>query len=63
MKVQILPWLVWLNGLSTRLQTERLLVQFPVKAHAWVADQVPSCRRAEATDQCMSGHIDVCLTH
>ena len=29
--------LVWLSGLSTSLQTERLLVQFPVKAHAWAA--------------------------
>ena len=36
------PWLVWLSGLSTGLQTEGLLVQFPARAHAWVAVQVPS---------------------
>ena len=34
-------WLVWLSGLSAILQTERLLVRFPVRAHAWVAGQVP----------------------
>ena len=36
------PWLVWLSGLSTGLQTKGLLVRFPVRAHAWVAGQVPS---------------------
>ena len=45
--------LVWLSGLSTRLQTERLLVQFPVRAHAWVAGQIP-----------ISGYVrGVSLTH
>ena len=34
--------LVWLSGLSTGLQTKRSLVQFPVRAHAWVAGKVPS---------------------
>ena len=38
----ILPWLVWLSGLSANLQTERLRVRFLVRAHAWVAGQVPS---------------------
>ena len=28
------PWLVWLSGLSTSLQTKRSPVQFPVRAHA-----------------------------
>ena len=37
-----LHWLVWLSGLSVRLQTERLLVRFLVRAHAWVVGQVPS---------------------
>ena len=37
-----LPWLVWLSGLSASLRTQGLLVQFPVREHAWVADQVPS---------------------
>ena len=33
---------VWLSGLSSGLQTKGSLVQFLVRAHAWVADQVPS---------------------
>ena len=37
-------WLVWLSGLSD-LQTERSLVQLPVRAHAWVAGLVPSWGR------------------
>ena len=37
-----LPWLVWLSGLSAGLQTKGSLVQFPVRARAWVAGQVPS---------------------
>ena len=32
-----LPWLVCLCGLSTGLRTKGSLVQFPVRAHAWVA--------------------------
>ena len=45
------PWLVWLSGLSASLQTEGLLVGFPVRAHAWVAGQVPSwgCERGNHT--------------
>ena len=35
------PWLVWFSGLSTSLWIWRLLVRFPVRAHAWVAGQVP----------------------
>ena len=38
----MVPWLGWLSGLSARLQTKKLLVQFPVLAHAWLAGQVPS---------------------
>ena len=47
----ILPWLVWLNGLSASLRSRGLLVQFPVRAHAWVAGQVPSrgCVRGNHT--------------
>ena len=37
-----LPWLMWLSGLSASLQTKGLLVQFPIKTHAWVAGQGPS---------------------
>ena len=36
------PRLVWLSGLSTGLQTKRSQVWFPVRAHAWVASQVPN---------------------
>ena len=36
------PWLVWLSGFSVGLQTKGLPVWFPVRAHAWVAGQVPN---------------------
>ena len=35
------PWLVWLSGLSAELQSKWLPVQFPARAHTWVAGQVP----------------------
>ena len=38
---KFLPWLMCLSGLNTSLRTKRLLVQFPVRAHAWVVGQVP----------------------
>ena len=37
-----MPWPVWHIGLSDSLQTKELPVRFPVRAHAWVAGQVPS---------------------
>ena len=40
--LHFLPWLVWLSGLSTSLQTKGWLVRFPVRAYAWVVSQVPS---------------------
>ena len=43
---------MWLSGLSTGLRTERLPVQFPVRAHDWVAGQVP--RWGRATVRCFS---------
>ena len=45
------PWLVWLSGLTVGLQTKGSLVRFPVRAHAWVAGQVPSrgCMRGNHT--------------
>ena len=33
-KMYILPWLVWLSGLSAGLQTRGLPVRFPVRAYA-----------------------------
>ena len=50
------PWLVWLSGLRASLQTKGSLVQFPVRAHAWVAGQVPSDGAHERQP-----HIDVSL--
>ena len=44
--VMFLAWLLWLSGLSAGLWTKRLLVWFPVRAHAWVVGQVPSWGRA-----------------
>ena len=38
-KVSQRPWLVWLCGLSASLQTERLPVQFSVRACATQADR------------------------
>ena len=45
------PWLVWLSGLSASLRIKGSLVQFPSRAHAWVASQVPSrgCMRGNHT--------------
>ena len=43
--------LVWLSGLSASLQTKVLPVRFPVRAHDWVAGQVPrrGCVRSNHT--------------
>ena len=43
------PWLVWLSGLSASLQIKGSLVRFPVRAHAWVAGQVPTRVAQEGT--------------
>ena len=45
---------MWLNDLSAGLWTERSLVQSPVRAHAWVAGQVPSgvVHERQATHWC-----------
>ena len=32
--------LEWLSGLSASLRTKGSLVQFPIRAHAWVSGQV-----------------------
>ena len=49
------PWLVWLSGLSAGLRTKGSLVQSPVRAHAWVASQVPS-DPPMATTHCERGN-------
>ena len=43
------PWLVWLSGLNVCLLTERSLVRFPVRAHAWLTSQVPHWGRARSS--------------
>ena len=54
-KVNNMPWLVRLSGFSAGLRTESLLVHFPVRAHAWVAGQVPRWGSVwEATNRCFS---------
>ena len=58
---EFLPWLVWLSGLSTSLQTERPLVQCPVRAHASVVSQVPSWGCARGNQSMFLSHIDVSL--
>ena len=60
-----MPWLVQLSGLSAGLRTKRVLVWFPVRAHAWVAGQVPSwgCARGNHTLMFLSHiwYIDVSI--
>ena len=46
-------WLMWLNGLSPGLRTKGLLFRFPVRAHAWVAGQVPSRGRVKGNHTLM----------
>ena len=46
-----IPWLVWLCGLSTSLQTKGLPVRFLVRA--WVAGQVPSWECASSNHTLM----------
>ena len=45
--------LVWLSGLSTGLRSRGSLVQFPVRAHAWVAGPVPSRGRMRGSHTLM----------
>ena len=40
-EVKIGPDWEWLSGLGILMQTKRLLVQFLVRAYAWVVGQVP----------------------
>ena len=46
-------WLVWLSGLSAGMHTKGSWVQFPVRAHAWVAGQVPSMGHARGNHTLM----------
>ena len=54
-------WLVWLSGLSACLQTKGSLVQFLVRAQAWVVGQVPSrgCMRSNYTLMFLSRYFSI----
>ena len=60
-KVVLLPWFLWFGGLSAGLGTERSLVQFSVRAHAWVSGQVPVWKCARGSQLMFLSHIDVYL--
>ena len=62
LEMQILLWLVWLSGLSTDSWTKGSPVRFPVRAHAWVAGQVPSRGTWKATTHwCFSPSVSPSL--
>ena len=52
---------MWPSGLSASLQTERLLVRFPVRARAWVAGHVSSYRHVRGNWWVYLSHINVPL--
>ena len=56
-----MPWLVWLSGLNVIPQTKRSLVRFPVRAHAWVAGQVPGWGHVRGNQSMFLSHIDISL--
>ena len=56
-------WLVWLSGLSGSLQTKGLLVRFPVRAHDWVAGQVPRGGRMRGNHTLMFLFLSPSLPH
>ena len=53
------PWLVWLSGLSAGLQTKGSPVRFLVRAHAWVAGQVPSGKKRKWREKEGRGRKDI----
>ena len=60
-RIEAIPWLVWLSGLSTSLGMERSLVQFLVSACAWVAGQVLSWGHVGGNQSVFPSHIAVSL--
>ena len=60
-KSQNQPWMVWLSRWGVGLQTKGSPVQFPVRAHAWVAGQVPTWGRVRGSQMTFLLHIDVSL--
>ena len=53
---------MWLSGLIVGLQTTGSLVQFPVRAHAEVAGQVPSRGRSRGNQSTYLSNIDAFLS-
>ena len=53
---------MWFSWLGVVLQNERSQVRFPVRAHAWVVDSVPSQGMREETDHCFSSSLSPSLT-
>ena len=56
-----LPWLMWHSALGIVLWTKRSLVRFLVRAHAWVAGQVPSWVCVRGNWLMYLSHINVSL--
>ena len=52
-RISLQPWLLWLSGLRAGLQTKGSQVWFPVRAHAWVAGQVPRREHAKGNHTLM----------
>ena len=50
---EIKLWLVWFSGSSAGLQSKGLLIRFLVRAHAWVAGQVPNWGHARGNHTLM----------
>ena len=59
--ITIMPWPAWLSWLNVVPPSERLLVRFPVRAHAWVVGQVPSYGCARGNQSLHLSHISVSL--
>ena len=53
-EIKSLPWLLWLSGLSTGLQTKGSPVGFPVRAQARSPVETQSCLKRQP-------HLDVSL--
>ena len=53
--------LVCLSGLSGGLQTKGSLVQFPVRAHAWVVGQIPNMGHTRDNHTLMFLSLSFCL--
>ena len=62
LREMVSSWLVWLSGLSAGLQSKGSLVRFPVRAHTWVAGQVPGRGHARGNHTLMSLSLSFSLS-